>query len=139
MNEEVKGWTSLLRQQEYPPEITKTKEEIRLEHINIKVKRAALEWDDFMLQEQLKSLFYIDCSWRGDPIKVKLIDELNFKNFACLSRKKTSKFFVGIISQKRRFIIHSEFYNIISDPLIQNLKRKPNMFHDLSRQTRYHF
>ena len=139
MNEEVKGWTSLLRQQEYPPEITKTKEEIRLKLMKRKVKRASLECDDFVLQEQLKSLVYIDRSLRGDTMKDKLIDEFNFKILFCLSRKKTSKFFVGIISQKRRFIIHSEFYNIISDPLIQNPKRKPNMFHDLSRQTRYHF
>ena len=45
--------------------------------------------------------------------------------------------FVGIIFKKIRFIIHPEFYdanNIISDPFIHNLKRKPNLFHDLSRQ-----
>ena len=54
INKEVKGWKSSSKQQEFPPEITKTKEEIRLEHMKRKVKRAALEWDDFMLQEQLK-------------------------------------------------------------------------------------
>ena len=56
MNEEVKGWTYSLKQQQVPPEITNTKEDICLEHKKRKVKRAALEWDDFVLQEQLKSL-----------------------------------------------------------------------------------
>ena len=55
MNEEVKGWTSLSKQQESPPETTNTKEEIRLEQMKRKVKRGALEWDDFVLHEQLKS------------------------------------------------------------------------------------
>ena len=44
---------------------------------------------------------YVDCSLRGDTMKDKLIDEVNFKNCLCLRRKKTSKFFVGIISKKR--------------------------------------
>ena len=50
INREVKVWTSSSKQQEAPPEPTNTKEEIRLEHMKIKVKRAALEWDDFVLQ-----------------------------------------------------------------------------------------
>ena len=35
------------------------------------------------------------------------------------------------------FMIYPEFFdanNIISDPFIHNIKRKPNMVHDLSRQ-----
>ena len=96
INEEVKGWTSSSKQQEAPPEPTKTKEEIRLEQMKRKVKRAALEWDDFVLQEQLKSLMYVDRSLRGDPMKYRFIDELNFKNCLRLTRKNTSKFFVGI-------------------------------------------
>ena len=60
MNEEVKGWTSSSKQQESPPEITKTKEEIRLEQMKREVKRASLEWDDFVLQEKLKYLMYVD-------------------------------------------------------------------------------
>ena len=60
------------------------------------VKRAALEWDIFVFQEHLKSLMYDDRSLRGDPMKYKLIDELNFKNCLLLRRNKTSKFFVGI-------------------------------------------
>ena len=36
--------------QEYPPEITKTKEEIRLKNTKRKVKIAALKWDSFVLQ-----------------------------------------------------------------------------------------
>ena len=70
-------------------------------------------------------------------MKYKLIDELNFKNFLPLSRKKTSKFYVGTTSKKRKVIIHPEFFDaksIISDPFIQNIKCKPNMVHDLSRK-----
>ena len=56
-----------------------------------------------------------------------------------LRRNKTSNLFVGITSKKRKFIIHPEFFdanNIISNTSIQNLKSKPNMVHDLSRQIR---
>ena len=53
----MKGWiSSSKQQQEAPQELTNTKEEIRLEQTKKKVKRAALEWDNFVLQEQLKSL-----------------------------------------------------------------------------------
>ena len=62
INEEVKGWKSSTKQQEYTPEPTKAKEEIRLEHIKIKVKRESLECDNFVLQEQFKFLMYIDRS-----------------------------------------------------------------------------
>ena len=61
-----------------------------------KVKRAALECYDFVLQEQFKSLMYFDHSLSGDPKRDKLIDELKFKKCVRLKRKKTSKFFVGI-------------------------------------------
>ena len=64
--------------------------------MKIKVKRAALEYYDFVLQEQLKSLIYVDRSLRDNSKKDKLIDELNFKNCLRLRRKKTIKFFVGI-------------------------------------------
>ena len=70
---------------ESPPEITNTKEEIYLEQMKRKLKRAALEWGDFVLQEQLKYLMYVDRSLLGDPMKDKLIDELNFKNCVRLS------------------------------------------------------
>ena len=56
MNEKVKGWTSSLEKKGGPLEPTETKEEIHLEHMKRKVKIAALEWDYFVLQEQLKSL-----------------------------------------------------------------------------------
>ena len=46
-----------------------------------KGKIAALVWNYFVLQEQLKSLMYIDRSLRSDPKKYKSIDELNFKHF----------------------------------------------------------
>ena len=107
-----------------------------------KGKIVALEWDDFVLREQLKSLIYVDRSLRGDPDKDELIDELNFKNCVSLKRKTTSKLFVGLTYKKRKFIIHPEFFdanNIFSHPFIQNLKHKPNIIQDLSRQWRYHF
>ena len=67
--------------------------------MKIKLKIVALEWDDFVLQEQLKSLMYVDRSLRRDPMKDKFIDEINFKNYMRLSRKKKSKLFVGIVSK----------------------------------------
>ena len=59
-----------------------------------------------MLQEQLKSLMYVERSLNGYPKKEKLIDEANFKNCTSLKRKTASKLFVGIIYKKTRFIIH---------------------------------
>ena len=49
INEEVKGRTSSSKQEEVPIELNNTKMEIRLEKFKIKIKRAALEWDDFVL------------------------------------------------------------------------------------------
>ena len=93
IKEEVKQWKSSSKEQEAPPEPTKTKEEICLEHTKRKVKRSALEWDDFVLQENLKCLMYVDCSSRGYPKKDKFIDELNFKDCMRLERNTRSKFF----------------------------------------------
>ena len=108
-----------------------------MEQMKIELKRASLEWDNLMLQEQLKSLIYVDLSLRGDPKKYKFIYELNFKNCVRLKRKTTSKLFVGLTYKKRKFIIHPEFFdanNIFSHPFIQNLKHKPNIVQDLSRK-----
>ena len=104
--------------------------------MKIKVKTAPLEWDDLVLQEQLKSLMYVDHSIRGDQMKDKLIDELNFKSCMSLRENKRSKLFIGITSKKEFYYSSRFFYtnNIISETFIQNLKRKPNMFHDLSRK-----
>ena len=60
MIKEVKVWTYSSKQQEAPLEITKTKEDIRLEQIKRNLKRAALEWDGCVLQEQLKALMYVE-------------------------------------------------------------------------------
>ena len=106
----MKGWTSSSKQQEYPPERTKTKEETRLEQTKRKLKRSALEWDDFMLQEQLKSFMYLDRSLRGDPNNYNLIDELNFTNCMHLKRIQKSKLFVGIIVKQRKFIINPNLW-----------------------------
>ena len=54
--------------------------------MKIKFKRSALKWDDFMLQDQLKSFMYGDRSLHGYPKKDKLIDELNFANYMHLKR-----------------------------------------------------
>ena len=70
----------IIKKLECPPEITKTKEENRLENTKRKLKQAALEWDDLDIQAELKSFMYVDRSLRGDTTKNKLIDELNFKN-----------------------------------------------------------
>ena len=73
-----------------------------------KVLKTALEWDDSMLQEQSKSLMYVDRSLRGDPNKDKIIDKLNFKNCMSLKINTTSNIFVGIKVKEREFIIHAE-------------------------------
>ena len=60
---------------------------------------------------------------------------MNFK------RETTSKLFFGI-ADKNRNIIHAEYFdakNIFSRPFIQNLKHKPNRFHDLSKKLRTNF
>ena len=80
---------------------------------------------------------YVDRSSRGDPNNYKLVDELNFKNCMRINRKTTHNLFVGIKSKKRKFIIHPEYSdanNILSRPFIHNLRHKPNMVQDLSRQ-----
>ena len=71
-----------------------------------------------MLQDQLKSFMYVDCSLRGDPKKDKFIDQLNFTNFMHLRRIQRIKFFVGITVKERKFIINPEFMvanHIIAD------------------------
>ena len=78
----------------------------------------------------------VECSLRSDPKKETLIDELNFKNCTRLKRNTTSKFLL-VLQRKRKFIIHPDFFdanNIFSHLFIQNLKHKPNMVQDLSRQ-----
>ena len=76
----MEGCASSSKQQEAPLEPTNNKEDICLEKMKKKVKRATLEWDNLVLQEQLKSLMYIERSLRDYPQKDKFIDELNFKN-----------------------------------------------------------
>ena len=54
-----------------------------------------------------------------------------------LKRKTTRKFFVGITYKKIKFIINPEMFdanNIFSHLFIQNLKHKPNMVQEMSRQ-----
>ena len=53
-----------IEKQEAPTEPKMTKEEICLKQMKIKVKNAALEWDECFLQEQLISLMYVDHSSR---------------------------------------------------------------------------
>ena len=99
------------------------------------LKRSALEWDDFMLQDPLKSFMYVGRSLRGDPKKDKLIDDLNFTNCMHLNIILKSKFYVGITVKQRKFIIHPELMvanHIIADQFIQNLKSNPNKVHELT-------
>ena len=98
----MKGCTYLSKQQETPPKQKNTKGE----QMKRKVKRVSLEWDYFVLQEQLKSLMYVERSLRGDPKKDNFIGELNFKNCMSLKRKTTIKLFVGIKCKKINCIIH---------------------------------
>ena len=46
---------TVIKKQEDPTEPTNTKEEIRFEQKRRKIKIADLEWDTFVLQEQLES------------------------------------------------------------------------------------
>ena len=131
----MKGWTSSSKQQEYLPERTKTKEETRLERTKRKLKQVALEWDDLVLQSQLKSFMYVDRSLRGDAKKDKLIDELNFTKCMQLNIIQKSKFYVGITDKQSNFIIHPEFMvanQNITDQFIHNLKINPNKIHNLT-------
>ena len=74
-----------------------------------KVKRAALEWDDFVLQEQLKSLMYVDRSLRGDPMEDKFIDDLNFKNCLRLRREKQASSFLVLHPRKESLLFILNF------------------------------
>ena len=85
-----------------------------------KEKKTSLEWDDFVIQEQLKSLMYVNCPLRGYPKKDNFIDKLNFKNCVRFNRNTKSKFFVGITTTKN-CMIHPECFganNIFSHPFI---------------------
>ena len=111
----------------------KNKEVNRLENSKIKLKQAALEWDDLDMQAELKSFMYVDRSLRAK--KDKFIDELNFKKCMQLKRSLKSKFFVGITNKQRKYIIHPDFMvtnQEITDHFIQNLKSNPNKVHDLT-------
>ena len=72
-----------------------------------KVEKEALKWEDFVLQEELKSLMYVDSSLRGDPKKDQLMDKFNFKYCMHFKRNKTSKISVGITVKGRNFIIRA--------------------------------
>ena len=48
---------------------------------------------------------YVDRSFRGNPTKKKVIDELSFKNCLRSRRKKTSKFFVGITEKNKVYYL----------------------------------
>ena len=78
---------------------------------------------------------YVHRSLCGDPKKNRLINELKFKNCMHSKRKRTIKFFVGIIFKGRKFIAHAEYFdanNIFSHQFLQNLKHRPNVVQDLS-------
>ena len=101
INEEVKGWTSSSKQQQYPPELTKTKEEIRLEQMKRKVKRASLEWYDFVLQEQLKSLIYVDPPLRGEEKKWQVEWWIKIQNFHAFKKIQQASYFLVLRKKKK--------------------------------------
>ena len=96
--------------------------------------KTALEWDDLVLQEEFKSLMYVDRLLRGAPKKDKLMDKLIFKD--CMRFKKnTSRKFFGITAKGRKFIIHAGYFDansIFSHWFLHNLKHRPNVVQDLS-------
>ena len=49
----------IIKKLECPPEITKTKEENRLEKTKRKLKQATLDWVDLDIQAELKSFMYV--------------------------------------------------------------------------------
>ena len=100
----MKGWISSSKQQEDPLEPKNTQEEIRFEQMKRKVKISALEWVDLVLQEQLKSLMYVDLLLRGDPMKDKLINELNFKSCTSLRRNKKASSLLVVHTRKERLL-----------------------------------
>ena len=107
--------------------------------MKIKIERAALEWDYFVLQEQLKSLMYVDRLLHGDPNKDNFTGELKLKSCILFKRNTISKFFVGVTVKGRKFIIHEEYFdakNIFSHQFLQNLKHRPNMVQHLSKKTK---
>ena len=58
----------------------------------------------------------------------------NTSKIACFQGEINQAIFLLALNIKRKFIIYPECFdanNIISDPIIQNLKRKLNMVHDL--------
>ena len=86
-----------------------------------KSEKADIEWYDFVLQEQLKYLMYIDRSLRGDTKKDKFIDELKPKYCTRFKRKTKINYFIGITVKGRKFIIHAEYFdakNVFSRPFI---------------------
>ena len=94
----MRGCTSSSKNQECPPETTKTKEYNRIENSKRKLKQAALEWDDLDMQAELKSFMYVYPTLREN--KDKLIDELNFKKYTQLKILPKSRFFVDITKIK---------------------------------------
>ena len=57
-----------------------------------------------MLQEQLKSLMYVECSLCGNTNKDKFVDELNFKN--CMRfKRKTKRFFLLVLQSKEEILL----------------------------------
>jgi hypothetical protein len=133
LNEEVQGWGYT------GPKIQKAnakgKENARIQSIKRKMAMAAIEWDDFVLQEDWKSLIYVNRSLRGEPQDDKLIEELSFTRCKRLKTNVRSKFFVGITGKGRKFIVHEKFFNsntIFSFHFIQNVKKNSNEEHKLT-------
>ena len=102
--EEVKQWTKNPRIPDIPEPPQKSKEEIRLEKLVKKAKEGEKEWNDFVMQEEMSEMMYVDRSLRGDPKKDALMKELDFTKCKKYLHIKKSKFFIGITERKKKFI-----------------------------------
>ena len=89
----MKRWIPSSKHQEATTGPTNTKEEISLEEMKQRVEKVALEWDDFVIQTQLKYVMYVYHSLCSDPRKDKLIYGLKFKNYMRFKINTTRKFF----------------------------------------------
>eukprot|EP00978_Attheya_sp_CCMP212_P022812 scaffold68740_cov63-Attheya_sp.AAC.1 len=133
LNEEVKGWGYTGPKTHIPN--VKSKAQAHTQTIKHNMARAAIEWDDFVLQEDWNSLMYVNCELRGDPKEDTLIKELSFTSCKRLQTNKKSKFFVGVTAKGRKFIVHEEYFDsnkIFSFPFLANVKKNSNVDHKLT-------
>eukprot|EP00978_Attheya_sp_CCMP212_P020747 scaffold59802_cov56-Attheya_sp.AAC.1 len=133
LNEDVKGWGYTGPKTHKPN--AKSKAQAHTQTIKRNMARAAIKWDDFVLQEDWNSLMYVNHELRGDPKDDTLIKELSFTSCKRLQSNKKSKFFVGITAKGRKFIVHEDYFDsntIFSFHFLANVKKNSNVDHKLT-------